>query len=388
MHLNLISFDIPWPVDYGGVFDVFYKIVALKEAGVQIHLHCFEYGRSRPKELEGLCAEIHYYPRLTGVRGLSTSIPYIVKSRAHPQLLENLQKNDYPILMEGMHCSYFLHSGQLDPKRCFVRLPNVEHAYYQKLANASRELPKKVYYYFESRLLKKYERSLANIGTYWTLSTSDLTVFNETLGYQNIDNLPLYLPNYIPEWKGEKGAYCLYQGNLSVEENEFAAIWLLENIFSTLEIPFVIAGKNPSKKLAQLAHTFQHTCLVANPTDKELGELIKKSQVNILPSFNATGVKLKVINALYQGRHCLVNRSAVEGSGVETCCEIANTAHSMKEKIIELFDKPFTYYNFEARVATLQRTYNNQLNAEQMIGWIFKGEPSIPGANFIKRQQL
>jgi hypothetical protein len=42
----------------------------------------------------------------------------------------------------------------------------------------------------------------------------------------------------------------------------------LQNVFNKLNLPFVIAGKNPSKRLEQLAHDHQHTCLVANPSDK------------------------------------------------------------------------------------------------------------------------
>ncbi|MCX6283192.1 MAG: mannosyltransferase, partial [Bacteroidetes bacterium] len=41
-HLHIVSFDIPYPPDYGGVIDVYYKIKTLSEAGVKIHLHCFE----------------------------------------------------------------------------------------------------------------------------------------------------------------------------------------------------------------------------------------------------------------------------------------------------------------------------------------------------------
>ncbi len=39
LHLHIIAFDIPFPPDYGGVIDVYYKIKTLSEAGVRIHLH-------------------------------------------------------------------------------------------------------------------------------------------------------------------------------------------------------------------------------------------------------------------------------------------------------------------------------------------------------------
>ncbi len=378
-HLHIVSYDVPFPVDYGGVFDLFYKIKNLSEAGIKIHLHCFEYGRGKQAILNQYCEEVNYYERQSALKSMSVSLPYIVSSRANSQLLANLSKDSHPILMEGMHCTYFLHTGELSAERCFVRLPNVEFQYYNKLAETTSSLPKKWYYQRESKLLKTYEESLANKATFWTISQKDLKTFHEELGYNSVDNLPLYLPDYHPEFNGEKGAFCLYHGNLSVEENEFAAIWLLENVFKDIEIPFVIAGKNPSKKLEKLAHSQMHTCLVSSPGDKEMHELIKKAQVNILPSFNDTGIKLKLINALYSGRHCLVNTSAVDGSGVEHCCSIADNLQRMREEVIRLYEQPYTFYNFDMRVGKLNEQFNNQKNARQMIGWIFGGEPTYPG---------
>ncbi|MFX5252872.1 hypothetical protein ABTD06_19170, partial [Acinetobacter baumannii] len=86
---------------------------------------------------------------------------------------------------------------------------------------------------------------------------------------------------FLPDWELSTqtgmGSYCLYHGDLSVEANEKAAIWLLKNVFNDLKLPFVIAGKNPSDKLNELAHSQQHTCLVANPAEKELQDMIAKA---------------------------------------------------------------------------------------------------------------
>jgi glycosyltransferase involved in cell wall biosynthesis len=378
-HLNIVSFDIPFPVNYGGVFDLFFKIKTLSEHGIKIHLHCFEYGRGKQPELEKYCSEISYYERLSTLKSLSSTLPYIVASRANRQLLENLRKNDYPILMEGMHCTYFLHTGDLPKERCFVRLPNVEYKYYSNLATTASSLSKKWYYQRESKLLHQYEKSLADKANFWTISQKDCEIFHHELGYKQIDNLPLYLPDYEPIWKGEKGSFCLYHGNLEVDENEYAATWLLENVFNKVQIPFVIAGKNPSKKLERIAHEHLHTCIVGNPGDKEMEDLIRKAHVNILPSFNCTGIKLKLINALYYGRHCLLNSSAVDGSGLEDLCTIANTCHNMQVEIKRLYDLPYTFYGYEYRIEKLNATFNNHKNASQMIGWIFGGEPTYPG---------
>lgn len=378
-HLHIISFDVPYPANYGGVIDVFYKIKALHEAGIAIHLHCFDYGRGRQDALLAYCNEVTYYQRLPVHKSISTSVPYIVGSRANKELLVNLKKDNHPILMEGMHCTYFLHSGDLPKERCFVRLPNVEYLYYQKLAETTTSLAKKWYYKLESKLLYQYEKGLADRADFWTISQKDCDVFTQQLGYNKVDNLPLYLPQYEPEWKGDKGNFCLYHGNLAVDENEYAASWLLDNIFSEIEIPFVIAGHNPSAKLEKKAHANMHTCIVANPSDKELVDLIKKAQVNILPSFNDTGIKLKLVNALFHGRHCLLNESAVAGSGLNGCCHIANSCSEMKDALAKLYDLPYTLYVYEHRMESLRNTFSNQQNAAQMIGWIFNGEPTYPG---------
>lgn len=112
------------------------------------------------------------------------------------------------------------------------------------------------------------------------------------------------------------GTFCLYHGNLGVAENEKAAIWLLNEVFFKIKVPLVIAGKNPSRRLDKLAHLCQHTCLVANPSDTELNDLVRLAHINILPSFSDTGIKVKLLHALFEGRHCVVNDAMVNGTGL------------------------------------------------------------------------
>ena len=91
-HLHIISFDVPAPPDYGGVIDVYFKVKALTEVGAQVHLHCFEYGRGRSKDLDRMCASVHYYPRHLGKHQLLNSLPYVVVSRRSEVLMDRLLK--------------------------------------------------------------------------------------------------------------------------------------------------------------------------------------------------------------------------------------------------------------------------------------------------------
>ena len=371
-HLHIVTHDIPWPADYGGVVDLFYKIRSLHSLGIKIHLHCFYSNEKKEQgELLKYCETVHYYPRKKNMKGFSFSIPYIVKSRSDRALLKNLQQDNYPVLLEGIHCTYLLKKGYLEGRKVFVRLHNVEYKYYRQLAKHESNFLKKIYFIYESLLLKKYEKNIANKATFWPVSTEDTELYKKEFHAIHIDFLPVFLPwNEVSTQPG-KGCFCLYHGNLAVNENEKAADWLLNNVFDTLEIPFVIAGKNPSLPLQTLAHTHAHTCMAVNPSDTEMQDLIKKAQVNILPSFNKTGVKLKLLNALYNGRHCLVNEAGKEGAAIENLCSIAETADDFKRMIEKLFHQDFTEEAKQKRQQLLQAMYDNEKNARQLIAWIY-----------------
>lgn len=366
-HLHIVSLDVPWPADYGGVIEIFYTIKALHQAGVKIHLHCFTKGRTPQEELQQYCTEVRYYQRKTNLAGFSFQLPYIVNSRSSKELLQNLQNDNYPILLEGIHCSYWLNNGALKNRKVMLRLHNVEHLYYHQLAAGEHNWLKKLYFEHESRLLKKCEAVIANKAPLLAMSQTDVHIYKEKLGAANITYIAPFTPWAMAAGKEGKGCFCLYHGNLSVNENEAAATWLLQEVFNDLPIPFVIAGKDPSQKLLDLAHQHQHTCIVANPGEKELQDMIGKAQLHVLPSFNTTGVKLKLLNAFFNGRHCLTNPEGAAGSELETLCHIALDANSFKKAVAEIYQQPFTEQEKEKRQGMLQTVYNNALNAKKLM---------------------
>ncbi len=370
-HLHIVTHDVPWPADYGGVVDLFYKLKTLHEKGIHIHLHCFTQGREPQAELDKYCASVHYYQRNKSLKGVSARLPFIVSSRANPDLAARLKLDDYPILLEGIHTTYHLFSGALRNRKVFVRLHNAEFNYYRKLAAHEKNLLKKMYFLRESLLLKKYERELADKAVFIAVSDTDVTLYKKTFGAPDIHFLPVFIADTLVSSKEGIGNYCLYHGNLAINENEKAAAWLLKKVFSKLTIPLVIAGRNPSPALVRMAHLRKHTCVVANPSDHELKDLIGRAQINVLPSFNNTGVKLKLINALCNGRHCLVNDAGVAGSALEAACHSTETADGFCSVIVQLYHLPFGEEEIDLRQGLLQRAYNNRLNAEKLIAWIW-----------------
>lgn len=370
-HLHIVCLDVPYPVDYGGVFDLFYKIKTLSEHGVLIHLHCFEYGRGEQTELEKYCVEVNYYSRNKGHKGFSTRIPYIVASRNSQDLIDNLLMDDHPVLLEGIHCTYPLFTGSLKGRKVFVRLHNVEHTYYKHLYAHESSLLKKLYFFNESRLLKCYEAFIANMGSFIAVSEKDLLNYQQSFHAKRINYLPVFTPFQEVASEEGRGSYCLYQGNLSVAENEKAAIWLMERVFSKMDIPFIVAGKNPSARLQRAAETNCNACLIANPDEQEITDLIAKAHVNVLPSFNETGIKLKLLHALFNGRHCVVNDSAVRDSAIGAACHVADTPEAMRKTILNLYGRDFQSEDIQFRKRLLKGHYNNDKNASELIALIW-----------------
>ena len=365
-HLHIITHDVPYPADFGGVIDLFYKIILLHKLGVKIHLHCFVSKRSKQEVLNKYCESVNYYKRKK-LSGFSLTIPFIVKSRIDKNLLNNLQKDNYPILFEGIHTTYHLHQNLFAWRKVFLRLHNVEHKYYEQLAKIESNFIKKLYYKHEAALLKKYEKSIANKAIIISVSIEDTQFYKKEFHSRSIIFLPVFLPHERVQIFLARGSYCLYHGNLSINENEQAAIWLIEQVYNDLQIPLIIAGRNPSKKLKKIAQQNRFVSIVSNPTEVNMQLLIQHAQLNVLPSLNKTGVKLKLLNALYNGRHCILNNAGTEGSGLDELCTIVETENFFKDEIEKLFKQEFTTKEMQYRSTALKKLYNNEQSAQIII---------------------
>ena len=364
-HLHIISFDIPYPANYGGVIDVFYKIKALAESGIEIHLHCFEYGRTASKELEDICENVYYYKRKMSKQFLFSSIPFIARTRASEDLMQNLLQDDYPILFEGLHCCYHLADSRLKYRLKIVRSHNIEHDYYKNLAKVEKFFFKKKYFIAEAKKLEKFEQVYKKANIILAISQADSKTLNDK--YTNtICVAPFHRNTNVDIIATAKG-FCLYHGNLEVGENNEVALFLVNEIFSKTTIPLIIAGRNPSRELSKVVSLCNNIELKANKSTEEIDELIKTAQINILPTFQATGIKLKLIAALYNGKYCIVNSPMVSNTGLETLCVIKDTPAEMNAAVEDLIDRVFDEEDLNNRKEILLNNFSNKFNAEKIM---------------------
>lgn len=369
-HLHIISFDVPYPADYGGVIDVFFKLRALHEAGIKITLHCFEYGRTEQKELEKYCKKVYYYPRKNSRSLLFNTLPYIVLTRSSDQLKKRLLKDNSPILMEGLHSTFLMNDKDLADKHFFVRTHNVEHDYYTNLAKVERNIFKRYYFYNEAGKLLKYESILKKAAGVFAISPSDKEHFK--LLSKKVQYLPAFHPFNSVSVKEGNEDFFLYHGNLSVGENNEAAQFLIKEVFNDIPYKLIIAGSKPSAELQNAVSESKNVELIQNCSPEKIYELIASAKCNILPTFQSTGIKLKLLAALFLGKFCLVNTPMVVNTGLESLCEIADTAFEMKNRVSEIYkQKNFPEELIAQRKKILEQNFSNQSGAKKLISAIF-----------------
>lgn len=369
--LHIVSFDIPYPANYGGVIDVFYKLKMLHSLGVKIFLHCFQYGSRTPhSELEIYCEKVFYYLRKTGIAGVSMNLPYIVSSRNSQELLNNLVKIQAPILFEGIHTTFHLQNEQLKNRIKIVRAHNIESDYYRLLAHNSDSVVKKVYYFWESWQLKNYENGLTDFSYILPISENDTSCFQTQFPGKNIVFLPPFHQYNQIESKVGRGNYCLYHGNLSVAENRRSVDFLIQEVFCDMDIPLVIAGRNPSKDL--LMRENEKIKIIPNPSEDEMKKWIADAHIHVLPFFQQTGIKLKLIHSLYAGRFCISNDKALESSLRDEII-FALDGSNFKKQIIQYFNQDFSEIDLEKRKMNLFH-FDNCRNAQLILDLIDRAQ--------------
>lgn len=272
--------------------------------------------------------------------------------------------DDQPILFEGLHSCFYLDHPDLHHRFRMVRMHNIEHAYYRNLGKVERSLLKRRYFFAEADRLENYEHILRHANAILAISKKDHRELSSR--YKNVYRVSAFHPDSEVSGLPGKGEYALYHGNLEVGENEKAARWLVEEVFSALNIPLIVAGNNPSDALKHSIAKTSNIKLASSVSSEEIYKLIRNAHVNVLPTFQATGIKLKLLAALYKGRYCLVNTPMIQETGLEGLCYVADGVNEMRQKLKELFQMDFKIEELERRRSQLG-DFDNVTNVRKLL---------------------
>lgn len=366
--LHIVSFDVPFPPNYGGVIDVFYKLKALHELGVKIYLHVFEYGRGKPKELERYCKQVFYYPRYSSIKSIFSKKPYAVKSRSNNLLVLNLKKINAPILFDGLHATSPLIYENFKHRKKIVRAHNIEHLFYDGQSKSERRIDKKLFFKTETIKFKTYEEILHKVDYILTISPFEQQYFSTKFAERSV-YIPVFHQNDTIKKISGKGDFALYNGDLRISDNIKSALFLIA-IFKDLDYPLILASSFKNELIFNEVIKHKNIDFVLIKDGNHINNLIQSAQMNVLPTFQKTGIKLKLINTLFNGRFCVVTNEMVEDTGLEELCEIGKTKEEFSEKILRLTDKNFDK-EFQLQREQALKIFDTKTNAQKIIDLLY-----------------
>jgi hypothetical protein len=363
--LDIVSFGVPYPPNYGGAIDVYYRILALKKLGILIYLHCFTYDdQQASSEIESVCASVTYYKRDTGIHRLLTKLPYIVATRMPQALLTNLAKGSGPIFYDGIHTCGFIGRKELRHRKAVVRMHNIEWEYYMLLCQTSTSWWRKLHFRRESAKLRRFERAVTKkADIIFAISSGDRHYFSSR--HKNVHVLlPFHQYEDVAVLPGE-GDYVLMHGDLSVEDN-LAVIERLAQICIKLNISYKIAGRAPDEEGMARLLKLENADLHLDISAEDMLALMQNAQIQIIDSMITSGFKIKLLSALYTARHIVARKTLVSK-------ELRNVVHTYTDRseietlLIPLMQQPISISEISERKSVLLPNFSNSENASKLI---------------------
>lgn len=337
--IHIISFENPFLPDFGGVIDVFYKLKALHGIGFKIHLHCFTEDRFEVSdELRNITESVSIYKKDKNPFFLFSKYPFPVICRFRDELIANLAKVDAPILFEGLHTTMILRKTDL-PNKKYLRLHNIESNFYSGMSRNETNLFKKIAYHFASEKYISYQKTIPNFDHVFTLSCYE-NEFVKSMT-DKVSYVPVFHGTEKKEMLSEFGEFALYHGDLRLADNKNAAKFLIDVFREIPDYKLVIASSNGKKRIQKQIGNLGNIEFVELQTNEQLDDLFKRAHMNVMLSFQKSGTKLKLINALFKSRFCLINDNMIDDAEVLRFCELANSKEEFISKINILREKPF-----------------------------------------------
>lgn len=205
--------------------------------------------------------------------------------------------------------------------RIILHEHNCEYLIWKRFSHLENNFSRRMALMDQARRIKKYERKICKKSDVILAAPNDINEL-ENIGadrnkfvetYHLGDDALLSAPQLNFD---ETENSLLYIGTLSWEANIDGLLWFLKDIWKLIvekhhDTKLYIVGKNPDARLKEIAARDSRIVLTGFIEDVE--SYFKKSRVFITPLRFGSGIKVKVVNALYRGIPCVTTPIGAEG---------------------------------------------------------------------------
>ncbi len=349
-NIHVVAFENPYPPNYGGVIDVFFKLQAFHKAGVGVYLHFFTSKRFELGPLTTLCKAVYVYRKKRNPLLFFSTQPYAVAIRTSKQLRRRIQQIPAPVFFEGLQSTGVI--NDMDFKvPVFLRLHNNEEAYYSGLAFSEKNFLKSLVYKIEALKFKRYEKHLKKFSKIFVISSNEKNVFSEKLTTTPIHLITPFHPYSKTQKLSERGSFALFHADLTIADNQSAAAFVAQK-FEHLPYKLIVAGSYCPNQLKKQIQKQDNVSFVNIENEATLKKLLAEAHLNILISFQHTGTKLKLFTALHNSRHCLINQNITDEQELQSLC-FSFSKNDMFENLVH---------------QAFETTYNNPSKRDEVLG--------------------
>ncbi|MGB6301169.1 MAG: glycosyltransferase [Rivularia sp. (in: cyanobacteria)] len=364
MKITLVCHDIPYPAIHGGRIDMWRRIKAFAQIGIELQLICWFDKipqRQEVAEIKKYVDSTYFIPFKhdlcsTGYRLLNL-LRYPLEVTSRLVVGEQLDRLVSKVRAFKPHLVWLdgIHGGDVASKlsRHFdipivTRCHNIEHLYYQRLFTSAIGTSKLKRFLSVSHL-ETYEKSLLKDSLlFYDISAEDLK-FWKSHGFKNGRYLPPLMEFYQSRNQDKfqqkidvnRQYDVVFLGNLYSNNNVAGIIWFLTQVLPEIRtqipnIKVLIAGAKPINKIRQLCEDIDGVDLSINPPSSN--EIYNSGRVLINPVLTGSGVSIKSLEMLMAGKPIVSTPQGIAGLplNVREYFKIASDKQSFASAIVNL----------------------------------------------------
>ncbi len=366
MNILLVCNKIPFPPNDGGSFATYNMARGLVEAGNQVDLLAMNTSKHYSREgilntgIDGLnkTRDIYINNSVNYIRLfyniLFSTLPYnaecYIQEKFRAILKEMLRECDYQVVqLEGLYLVPYAQTIRDNSNAIIVyRAHNIEHVIWESYYKREQNLFIKWYLNIFLKRLKRFElRYINSYDLLVAVTETDLKILNQ-IGNERpaaVASFGMYPDEFKDNNYSVGGDFCLqYIGALDWRPNLEALDWFIDKVWKVLKIKyptlmFQVAGRNAKdsyvKYLSSKGIEFMGEV-------KSSREFLSQSGIIVVPLFSGSGIRVRVIEAMYMGKPIISTSFAISGIPAEDGKQIllADDDNAFVRSVDKLISEP------------------------------------------------
>lgn len=236
------------------------------------------------------------------------------KDIIHKMELYNLNEYNY-IIIDGLHCAEALKKLNVDSKLVY-RSHNVESEIWRSACRVERNLIKKVFLFFQYKLMLNYEKNVLRKAKYvLPISNDDKKIYLKDISEKKLHTTPVGMEFRTGGLRAESTKnHFLFIGRLDWPPNRDGLKWFLDNVWSEVDKKkshLHIVGSGDKEWLKAYTHI---KSITQHGYIEDIGDLYDRVDCSLIPIFYGSGTRIKLIESIAFNKPIISTKMGALGS--------------------------------------------------------------------------